>query len=689
MPKQSSQNKIKSRSCVEKFSLLIRLCIVVIACFFSFQTFSQTPQILNRIGGLGSSGGGERKDSIAFEHRDDSKDSISVTFRYLDSTNRQTMDSSVSDYDVYYPIPAHYNDLGNNGAAAYSLIYQPYSAPGWDAGFHAFDIYKFKLEDTKFYRTRRPFSTLSYGLATGQEQMIQASHTQTPSPNVNFGFDYRLVNAPGLFASQGNNHNAIRLYGDYVSKRKRYSGTFVFVSNVIRANQNGGLVNDSSLADPSKLSRFSIPVNIGGDETDRQNPFKTSVATGNIYKGVNIMLQQYYNIGKTDSIAINDSTTEYLFYPKLRIQHTVKYETSKNTFNDFNADSARYKSWYNIDFRGNSSSNDTLLVKEDWQVITNDLSLLQFPDTKNSSQFFLAGISYQNMTRQVDSIAGSDKYFNAFVHGEYRNRTRNKLWNIVASGNFYLAGLNAGDYKASATISRSLRKYGDVELFFNNTSRRPSFIFDDRSAYNLGDKLSLKKENITSFGATINNKIANVFFANHLLANYTYFKSFTERDQYSKPINVLQIGASKKVRIAKHINWYPEVVLQQTDGAAPIIVPLFYTRNRVAFEGQFFKNLSLSTGIEVKYNSPIKAYNFTPVQGDFLPQDTLTISNLPEVHAYVHFRIKGFSAFFRVENLNTFSVANGFNFTNNNFAAPLYPTEALYLRFGIRWWFIN
>jgi hypothetical protein len=31
---------------------------------------------------------------------------------------------------------------------------------GWDAGFHSFDIYKIKLEDTRFFNTTRPFTEL-------------------------------------------------------------------------------------------------------------------------------------------------------------------------------------------------------------------------------------------------------------------------------------------------------------------------------------------------------------------------------------------------------------------------------------------------------------------------------------------------------------------------------------------------
>jgi hypothetical protein len=75
--------------------------------------------------------------------------------------------------------------------------------------------------------------------------------------------------------------------------------------------------------------------------------------------------------------------------------------------------------------------------------------------------------------------------------------------------------------------------------------------------------------------------------------------------------------------------------------------------------------------------------------GQFTPQDTFKLKNLPDITAFFHFRIKSFTAFIRAENLNTVSFSNGFGFTNNNFAAPHYPTQGFMFRFGIQWGFVN
>lgn len=628
---------------------------------------------------------GTRKDSLAFEHRDDRKDSTAISYRYLDSVRSVPLDSSINDFDAYFSVPSYYQYLGNNGAAAYPIIAQPYARAGWDDGFHAYDIYRYKLEGTKFYKSNRPFTRLSYQLASGKEQMIRALHTQTPRPNFSFGFDYRLVSAPGFFVTQNSNHKSYRIFGNYQGKRKRYAAYVVLLGNTLKNSENGGIQADSLLDDPNRKKRFTVPVNLGGASLYQPNPFQASVSTGNIYRDFTFFLRQSYDIGKKDSVAVNDSTTEYLFYPKLRIQHSFTYSNYNYLFQDVNADSVIYKQWYDIIL---PDSKDTLYVRDKWRVISNDLSLLQFPDTKNSAQFLLVGATVQNIVGTFKS--GSKNYYNLVLHGEYRNKTRNRLWDVLAKGEFYLNGLNSGDYSAQASIGRYLNKtFGSVRIFFKNVNRTPSYIFNSNSSFNLSGVTLSKKENITSFGAEANNRFVSFGVTNHIIANLAYFTDYYHIAQSGKVVNLLQVWASRKTKITRALNWYLDATLQQTDASGPVKVPLLYTRNRLAFEGNYFKNLFMSAGLEVRYYTPYEGYNYSPVMGQFTPQDTVKLKNLPDVAAFFHFRIKSFTGYIRAENLNTVSFANGFAFTNNNFAAPHYPTQGFIFRFGIQWGFVN
>ncbi len=671
--------------------MIIKKILSTILLFCCVSADAQVPRRIPQT--INPSGNGNRntnspnasKDTIGFQQRNDLKDSITISYHFLDSTRKLYIDSSVNDFDRYFPVPSNYIYLGNNGAAAYPIIFQPNLSTGWDPGFHAYDLYRFTIDGTKIYRTTRPFSSLSYQLASGKEQMIKATHTQNPNANINFGFDYRLITAPGLFITQNTNHNNYRFFGNFLTKRKRYNVTFVMLGNTIRASENGGIVADSFLRDPNRKDRFSVPVNLGNASQFQTNPFVTTVNTGNTYKDFNLMIRHYFDVGQRDSIAVNDSTTEFLFYPRLRFQHTFQTSSRNFRFGDIYADSAIYKKWYDFSFAGPS---DTVNVFEKWSTMSNDISIISFPDAKNIAQFISAGATWQNINGRFTN--GTDKFYNLIVHGEYRNRTRNKQWDMELKGEFYLNGLNAGDYLAHAKLSRFLNKrFGNITVFFDNVNRTPSFIFDNRSSFNLGNNNSFKKENIISFGANSNNSWLTLGFRNVIFTNYSYFTDFYHTAQYAKLINLLQINGATKLKLKKHFNWYIEAAVQQVDLSSPIRVPLLYTRHRFAFEGVYFKNLLLSTGMEMRFYSPFKANKYSPLTGQFFPQDSVTIRNRPDINAFFHFRIKTFTGYIRTENLNTVSFSDGFGFTKNNFAAPNYPTQGLIIRFGIQWWFVN
>ena len=674
--------------------------LILIFLFFSLPSFAQRPnKILEGVKDRTQPSYGQQQagdTTIGFKHRDDLADSITISYRYLDSLRSLRIDSSINDFNKFFSVPANYVTLGNNGSAGYPVLFTPWLKAGWDAGFHAYDTYRFTIDNTRFYKTTRPFTQLTYLLASGKEQYINILHTQNIKPNWNFGFEYRLISAPGVFQTQNTGHNNYRLFSSYQGKKKRYAAWFVLNGNKIAGSENGGIQNDSLLYAPNRENRVSIPVTLGGDVGNSFNIFSTKISTGNIYKDFTFFLRQSYDVGKRDSIEINDSTKEYLFYPKFRFQHSISYTTYTYRFQDTltnldaaKADSAIFKKWYDTSISAKFGLN--FFVQDKWQVLSNDFSIKQFPETKNTAQFIEAGLRIENLKGTFSS--GTKNFYNVAVHGEYRNKTKNKKWDALLNGEFYTVGLNAGDYFANASLTRFLNeKFGNIQVGFKNINRSPSYIFQDQSSFNFKNPSLSKKENITVLSAEAENPKFKLWFRNISITNYTYFKNYYQTDQYSSLINITQIQASKKSHLKLLRNklfLYSDFIVQQTGANSPVRVPLFYTRQRLAFEGVLYKNLNLSTGFDVNYNTPYKANNYSPVMGQFFPQDSTTISNLPNVSFFFNFRIKSFTGLVKLENLNTVNFANGFNFTNNNFAAPHYPTPGLIFRMGVKWNFVN
>jgi hypothetical protein len=633
---------------------------------------------------------GEGIDSI--HHRTHLEDSISISYRYLDSTQSYKLDSSISDFYTRFPVPATHIHLGNLGNATRSLLFSPVMRSGFDPGFHAFDVYTWFPEQVRFYQTTRPYSELNYFLGTRSEQIIEILHTQNVKPNWNISFKYRLINSPGFFKSQKTNHNNYVITSAYQTKNKRYSNYLIILDNKLQSSENGGIIDTihsyNYLEDPIYKDRFNIPTKLGGDEAFSANFFSNRINTGNKYNEFFLVLRQQYDLGRKDSL-VTDSTVVPLFYPRLRFEHQFSLTQQKFLYQDFKADSGYYAYYYDTSF---PAATKTFQLKDRWHDITNDFSIYQFPDAKNLRQFIKLGVMLQNLNGEF--AGGKKNYINTAGHAEYRNKTRNQLWDIEATGRFYFTGLNAADYDAHISLQKSTRKFGSIQLGFENTSRTPSFIFNSRSSFYFSQPVeNFKKENTTHLFASYSLPSFKFRITGHyyLLTNYTYLEDYYHYRQESSLFNVLQVNLFKTVALGKRWNWHLELYGQQVIGNGPVHLPAVFARSRIAYEGNLgFKNLDIAMGIEVKYRSPYKADGYSPVLGKFFYQDSVTIRNkLPDFAAYVQFRIKPFKFFVRTENLNAARNLDGFGFTNNNLVAPGYALPGLQIRLGVWWNFVN
>jgi hypothetical protein len=674
----------------------LKILLLLIGMFaFADSVLAQPGGALRRLPG-GSGGyrgsGGSNKGKDSLEKRNALQDSITITFRYLDSTRMQKFDSSITDFTQRFPVPWYHYHLGNVGNATHSMIFQPLMKPGWDHGFHAYDVYNFNDHETKLYNTTRPFTEIQYQIGSKLEQLIGLTHTQNIMPNWNASFQYRLVNSPGFFRNQNTNHNNYKFSSWYQSKNKRYQNYVVVIGNKLQSAENGGIRDDLNYLDSSETfsQRSSIPTRLGpvGSGTST-NFFSNTINTGTRYTNASYILRQQYDlIGNKDSI-VTDSTVIPLFYPRLRLELTTNLKTYNYRYNDNDPDSSLpfYKTYYDID------APHVFAYQDKWRDITNDFSIYQFPDAKNSQQFFKAGAAFQMLTGTFDTGTVTNKYHNLFLHGEYRNKTRNRKWDIEAFGNFYLNGMNAGDYNAHVSLKRLISKdIGYLELGFANVNRTPSFVFDSTSSFYLGEYRNFNKENYTEiFGSFDLPKIKSKIYGRYMLiSNYTYFSDFKEADQYGTLFNMLQVTAEKQIKIGGKWNWRTWLVLQQLTGNPPLNVPFFLTRNQVGYDGNLgFKNLLTSFGIELRYFTPYKADGYSPVIGQFYNQENQTIKmKLPDLAAYLHFRIKSFTAYLRFENLNTLDLSSG-QFTRNNLVSPNYPYPGMQMRLGVYWSFVN
>jgi Putative porin len=652
-------------------------------------------QFQNAAGKFGRAGGagGQAKGGDSLQHRTGLEDSITLKFRFLDTSRFSQLDSSVLDFTGRYPLSWNFVTLGNFGNAAENRIFSPRYASGWDHGFHSYDAYNFTLAATRFYNTTRPYSEIGYMLGSLQEQYINLLHTQNVKPNWNMSIQYRLINAPGAFQNQNTNHNSYRFTSWFQSKNKRYQNFFVILGNKLMSGENGGIKNDLNYLDSSvyRDNRYIIPTQIGGNNLQSRNFFTTNIVTGTFNTNATYLMRQQFDLGQKDSIVVNDTTVIPLFYPRLRMEHTISYNTYNYRFRDTRADSLYYANNYQITI---PTTEGVYYQQDYWKVLLNDFSIYTFPDAKNSQQFLKAGISFQMLKGEFDTGTVKKSYTNLWLHGEYRNKTRNKKWDIEAYGAFYLNGYNSGDYDIHGMLKRLISpKFGYVELGFENVNRTPSFTFDPTSSFYLDNSRSLNKENNIHFYAALDKSAQKLHVSAHyqLLSNYTYLTGFYKVAQASSLFTVFQVMADKDFKVGKKgWHWRTWIVLQQRTGSADLNLPLISTRNQFAYDGNLgFKNLFLTTGVELRYFTPYKVNQYSPLQGQFFFQENQVVHmKAPELTAYANFRIRGFSTYVRLENLNALNVST-FKFTNNNLNFKNYPSPGMQIRVGVFWSFVN
>ena len=656
--------------------------ILSICCFATCLFIGQLNAQNMRFNSFGG-GGGSSTDSL--QKRDKAEDSIAIYFRLYNSLAIQSMDTSIADFFSKFILPYHIYHLGNLGNASKSYLFNPLQRGGWDAGFRSYEVYNYTLEQTPFYQTTKPYTELGYLLGGKGEQMIELLHTQNKTKQFNYSFAYRFSNAPGNLKNQHANLNNMRVTANYQSKRKRYASYWVMLLNKSASSENGGLVNSNLIDSLSLNNPYELETRLGISGVSFRNPFNTNIATGTTYKEQNFVWKQTYDLGQKDSV-VKDTVTTYLFYPRLRFQNEIKYQSNQFIFDDANPSAVNYEKYFNYKL----PVGNEVLFQDQWKRFINEFSLVSFPEKTNPNQYLQVGIGYQQLNFKDTFLSWSNH--DIYGLGVYKNKTKNLRWDIQASGKLFLNGCHAGDYEALFSLTSVFNKKGDqVALWLQNSNRTPSFNRLGITAFPILKLSTIDKENIVELGANWNQKSRGLMasFQYKLIQNFQYFGSGFQPLVYDKALSYLRGTVSNQIKLSTYWNWYNELSLQLVDPNAPLHLPVFFTRQRLAFEGNFFKNLFLSTGLELIYHSTYQPDGYMPLTGQFYLQDQFTTNNRPTANAFLNFRIKRFKGFIRMEQLNTLLSTSNQLGTRYQFTAQNYPGTGTWLRVGIWWNFIN
>lgn len=553
-----------------------------------------------------------------------------------------------------------YGTIGNLGSSARPLLYAVAPQQGFDFGIHGFDLYTLKSRDLRFYRNTRSFSEATFSQGKNNlESMLNARFARTFSGGTNFSLDYRSINNLGQFNYQRDKHNALSA-GLWVPKGKRYEAFLIFTKNVIRQQENGGIVSDSVFLGEQFQGPLAAAINLPEGRAYTR------------YDDQSLHLTQHFRfvgaaVGKR----------------ALRATHTFEWGKMRYKFSDGDTvtglrNDAPYFENFLVDERG--IRNFAVVNRYD-----NTFSINTFKAKKPGAPSDLLAIGLAHSFFKVNQEPISYNFSNLFFTGNLKLSPSERF---QFSANAALGLLtNIGEYQLQGSIALGLGKAGQLRASLLS-QRRPSSMFQRRlfvSKRELWNNDFTKPvENTLSasyalpligFEATARTTLVN---------NYLYFDQNSMPQQTGSPLQIVQFVVVENVKLG-WLRLDNTVAIQKANRSDVLRLPEWFTKNSLYVSGKIFKKrMQFSTGVDFRMNSEFQPDGYQPLVGQFHLQDSITQKPYPWADVFLAFKVQSFRFTIRYENCNTW-----FDKTKVFYQTARYPQPFGGLRFGISWRFMD
>ena len=607
---------------------------------------------------------------------------IKVRYKYLNSDNIHSPDSSIHTYHRKSYLQPWRVDLGNYGTATQNLMFTPEDRLGPTLGYKALDIYRIDADSLRFYNTTAPYSVFDFRLGSKLEQQVSILHTQNIKPNWNFAFEYNRVSSQGFFLLQRTSHDAGSFSTNYQSINRRYKLKAGVVYNKNIQDENGGIIDTSQLTNEDFNERSNLDIAYANAAASSATVPRSLVT--NTLRDYSVVLQHGYSWGKTDTLYNEDSTKMSIEYiPRFSISHHSRLSNQQLTYKDLRPDSLRYAPFFAQAFVGDGS--DSVFTRQKLNTFDNALLLNGFLGKEDKQVQFSAGAGLQ-----------IDKFSTRFlVDAEFVTITSNYIIaqvrkDAVEDGQFFYSG-EAKFYVTGAAAGNSLlhlalgKGVGDglavlkagVQQNINNAP------YNYTTYINQYDTITntFNKESITKlyFEVASSRYHFNIGIRNYLVSNYLYMNAGQLPDQYAPAFNLLQVSAQKAFKW-RGVVLDNEILYQQFAAGAPVNVPLLMGRHQLSYERYIFRNaLKVAIGGQMRYHSPYNTARYSPIFNRFYYNDTYLLTNDPVYALFFNFKIKRFRAYVMVDQFQ--QLFNPGNYIN----LPGYPAQDAMIRFGFSW----
>ncbi|MEM1216162.1 MAG: putative porin [Bacteroidota bacterium] len=621
----------------------------------------------------GSGQGGNNQRGGNSTQREVAPDTFGVFVFQVGNPNEElafedTLLTEFQQYDPTRKFPDDYANLGLPGSAHQQLVYTGRDRGGLDLGWNQYDLYYTTGKNLPYYRLERPFTNLSFMQgSTQRDNLLQADFSRNFANGLNYTLRYSGITQEGARTHYPNQRNNIRSLATglwFHSKRGRYDGFFSYASNVMNAQENGGIINL-----PETGGEFSSPATA--------DVYLTNASSRHDHK--EWMYTQYYRIGgQIDSTGRAKRA--------FTLSHQLDYDRSTYRFDDAYDESDRifYERFPELavdTFRGVRYFINHRTLENSFRLSTFRLTSGNRQAERQQRDLIEVGLTHRYHRLQIEPTDTTIN--NLLLTGKVGLRPGERL-RLQVEGLLAIFD-QAGDYRVNAKLDVDLGKAGTLALDFRNQLYSPTvlqtrFLLSQKVLYTRNFARSLD----TRIGASYTVPKLDVQLAAqyHLLSQFIYFDSTSIPQQRNGVIPLLQFAVQKDFRfgVFRLLN---RVTLQQTE-ADELRLPTLFAKHSFIYEDTWFQVLDMQMGIDARYATAYQPNYYNPFVGQFQLQNRQTVDLVPGIDAFFNMKVKTFRAFFKMENLYFF-VADD----ERLFQTAFYPWPEAAFRFGINWRMID
>lgn len=562
-----------------------------------------------------------------------------------------TLGKDSHEYDPARLTAYPYATLGNLGSPARPLYFNIAQPKGINTGHRAFDLYKVRFEDFRFYDTDIGLTRLAYSQGIDQQDAIfRAQFGRNFDRGVNFSLNYQRINQTGQFASQRAKDTGFGIGVLYRSPKGKLDGIYHYQSNSIIHQDNGGV-------DLIALDTLDLSINAPVTLTD-------ALTT---HRARQLSVQHHFHLFAQ---AGGDTTRR----ANVDLIHTLQIGSDFVKFSDATLPvaEAEYYAPFVTDDRGmrNFVGLDILDNRVDVQFRYHDNG------SGIPSQILRGGIQFRRI--KVNQEPLKDKVQELFVNFAGQLGISKS---IALDGDGYIGLVDATEnYRLQANARLKLFKDARTSASLVLYQRKPDlteqrFFVNQIAVW----QNNLRNVNLSSLHFNYDHPSLRLRLhgALHTLSNMIYYDSLRLPQQLGLSVELLQLSASKEINLGP-LGVFGHIMLQHYD-AEEVALPRLILQGQLFYTGRWFKKrLLVRTGLDFLMTDTHPGVSYFPVTGQFYYDPAFSISQYPAVDVFFSMQVKEiFRAFLKMENVTSLVSENHF------VQVAGYPHFVRYFRFGL------